>query len=373
MSPVNAPPQPSTASRRDPDDHDRWSRTAANIDEGVDQEGEFETQLTDPLRQYFKELARQSSNAWNQFWFVHADPATLGVIRVLAGAMLVYTHFVWGLDFASFFGPESWVTNDLVQRYQQYDWVFSFWFVIPWEYAYPVHLACLGILTLFTFGVFTRVTSILSLLIVISYANRLPTAQYGLDQINGILMFYLALGPSGAAYSVDSWLRRSPETRPRQNARGFGWDAYDPSIHANVAIRLIQLHMCVIYLFAGLGKLQGISWWNGNAMWLAFSNREYQTLDMTWLCDYPWIVHAMTHFTIFWELTYCVLVWIPILTPIVLLFAFLLHAGIGLCMGMWTFALAMMFGNLAFVPPQLTRRVISRLTKRRFRVKSFEN
>ncbi|MCA9075079.1 MAG: HTTM domain-containing protein [Planctomycetaceae bacterium] len=364
---MNAPlPQAPTESS-EPIDIDHWQKIGSTPDSSA----QSSTEHRGVFGQYVNELGRQASSVWNQFWFTPADPATLGAIRVLIGAMLVYTHFVWGLDFESFFGPESWVTNELVQRYQQNDWVFSFWFVLPHTYAYPVHLACLGVLTLFTFGVFTRVTSLLSLLIVISYANRLPTAQYGLDQINGILMFYLAVGPSGAAYSIDSWLRRPKESGPRTTAHGFGWDAYGPSIHANIASRLIQLHMCVIYLFAGLGKLQGTAWWDGNAMWLAFANREYQTLDMTWLCDYPWAVHVMTHFTIFWELTYCVFVWIPVLTPIVLFFAVVLHVGIGLCMGMWTFALAMIFGNLIFVPPDIVRRFVSRLTARRHRVKSF--
>ncbi len=321
---------------------------------------------------YVEDLARQTAVTWNRFWFTPTDPATLGAIRILTGLMLVYTHWVWGLDFESFFGPESWVNSELVKRYQQNDFVFSLWFVVPYQYAFPVHMACVGILGLFTCGVFTRVTSILSLLIVISYANRLPTAQFGLDQINGLLTLYLALGPSGAAYSIDSWLRRSGSETSRTTAVGLGWDSFGPSIHANIAIRLIQLHMCVIYLFAGLGKLQGMAWWDGLAMWMAFANREYQTLNMLWLSDFPWIVNAMTHFTIFWEVTYCALVWVPILRPIVLFFAVVLHAGIGLCMGMWTFAIIMMVGNMAFVPPHIVRRVIHRLATRPHRVKSFE-
>ena len=35
---------------------------------------------------------------WNRFWFTPADPATLGAIRIFAGAMLFYTHLVWSLD-----------------------------------------------------------------------------------------------------------------------------------------------------------------------------------------------------------------------------------------------------------------------------------
>ena len=40
----------------------------------------------------------------------------------------------------------------------------------------------------------------------------------------------------------------------------------EPLIGANLAIRLIQVHMCVIYLFSGLGKLKGDTWWEGSAI-----------------------------------------------------------------------------------------------------------
>ena len=78
-----------------------------------------------------------------------------------------------------------------------------------------------------------------------------------------------------------------------------------PSITANLAIRLIQIHMCIIYLFSGLGKLQGESWWNGEAVWFSSANLEYQFLiDMTWLANHPYLVSLLTHLTVYWELTY---------------------------------------------------------------------
>ena len=52
---------------------------------------------------------------WNRFWFEPADPATLGIIRICAGAMLFYTHAVWALDLMAFFGPHSWLSPEAVQ------------------------------------------------------------------------------------------------------------------------------------------------------------------------------------------------------------------------------------------------------------------
>ncbi len=309
------------------------------------------------LGAYVWDLWETTSRSWNRFWFTPDDPACLGLIRLLTGLMLLYTHFVWGLDFDGFLGPHPWLSPDLVQTLQAEDFAFSFWWWVPSGWGWSVHCLCLVILTLFAVGCWTRWTSILALLIVISYANRLPAAQFGLDQINGMLTLYLAIGPSGAAFSVDERRRR----KRASVAVGESSETRNPSsIGANIAIRLIQCHMCLIYLAAGLSKLQGLAWWDGMAMWLAFANREYQTVDMLWLANYPLIVHALTHITVIWEISFCVLVWVPVLRPIVLLLAVFLHVGIGLMMGMWTFGLVMLVGCLSFVPSRMIRQWLLR-------------
>jgi hypothetical protein len=189
--------------------------------------------------------------------------------------------------------------------------------------------------------------AILAFLIAVSYATRItPGAYFGLDSINCMLALYLMLGPCGARYSLDRVWR----------IRRGGSTEVPPSISANLAVRLIQLHMCIIYLFSALGKLQGTSWWTGDAMWLSSANLEYQYLiDLTRLANYPRFMHFLTHLTVFWELTYCVLIWPRLTRPWVLLLAIFVHAGIAVAYGMPTFGLVMLIGNLAFVSPQTVR------------------
>src|SRR5262249_44452880 len=155
-----------------------------------------------------------------------------------------------------------------------------------------------------------------------SYVNRVPAALFGLDQINIMLTLYLTIGPSGAALSVDRWLAQRRAAKPTPAA---------PSAGANLALRLIQVHMCVISLFAGISKLQGPSWWTGEAMWRAFANLEYQSRDMTWLAWHPWVINVMTHFSVLWEVSFCALIWRPRWRPLVLAMAVVLHLGIGAC------------------------------------------
>jgi uncharacterized membrane protein YphA (DoxX/SURF4 family) len=304
---------------------------------------------------YPAELGRQSAAGWNRFWFAPADPTLLGVIRFLTGLMLLYNHAVWGLALADFFGPDGWISADLAEVTQHTQTAYSFWWLVPPRYLWPAYLSSMVVLVLFTIGFQTRVTSALALAVLISFAYRVPEATFGLDKTTAILTFYLAIGPSGAAFSVDHWLaRRKQGASPHPVASSF----------ANFTLRLIQVHMCTFYLFAGLAKLQGMSWWSGEAMWMTFANLEYQATDMTWLAWHPWVVDFLTHISVALEVAFCVLVWVPILRPLVLAGMVLLHLGIGACLGLWTFSLIMIVGCMSFLPAEDVGRLVERVASR---------
>jgi hypothetical protein len=224
------------------------------------------------------------------------------------------------------------------------------WYVESPTVLHGLHYAGLAVLAMFTLGLFTRVTAVLSFVVALTYVNRVPGTLFGLDQINLLLVSYLMLAPSGAAYSLDRKLaeRRSGRDLPPA----------PPSTAANVATRLIQLHMCIIYFFAGLGKLQGDTWWHGDALWGAVTNLEYQTVDLTWLADWPVLTAILSQATAYWELTFCVLIWPRLTRPLVMLLAIPLHLGIGICMGLMTFGLIMPVGVASFIEPWLTRRTL---------------
>ena len=106
------------------------------------------------------------------------------------------------------------------------------------------------------------------------------------------------------------------------------------------------------------------SWAIGEASWLSFDMAEYRSFDMTWLGRYPLLLNFMTHVTVFWELTYCALVWPKLTRPIVLALAVMVHGGIAFALGMPTFGLVMLIGNLAFVSPKTVRKFFDPLARR---------
>lgn len=291
--------------------------------------------------------------SWDRFLFSPVDPATLALIRICTGAMLLYTHVVWALELQAFFGKDAWLSKDFAYRYHDsiFGWSHLYWIdnaIALWI----AHIAALLIFACLMIGYRSRTMAVLSYLLTVSYANRAGGALFGLDQINGFLSMYLMIGPCGAAYSVDEWLARDRANAVKAPAQ---------SVSANIALRLMQLHLCIVYLFAGLGKLLGESWWDGTALWGAFANYEYQTIDMTWLANWLVIINLLTHVTLAWEISYCFLVWNRLARPVMLLLAVPLHLGIALCMGMITFGLIMIVANMAFIPPEYVRAFFNRM------------
>ncbi len=175
--------------------------------------------MRDALYAYAEDSVQALARWWDAFWFTPADPTLLGVIRILTGLMLLYTHAVWGLVLPEFFGEGGWLSERLVRTLSDGNYSYSFWWLVPEGGMWPAYWLSMAVLAMFTVGLWTRVTSVLAFLVTVSFIYRVSAATFGLDQINAMLTLYLAVGPSGQALSVDRWLAlrrgRALAGRPR--------------------------------------------------------------------------------------------------------------------------------------------------------------
>ncbi|EMI18205.1 HTTM domain protein [Rhodopirellula maiorica SM1] len=307
----------------------------------------------------FKAWLLQFVAAWDRFWFTPRYSQVLAVLRIVTGGMLFYSHLVLAMQLSDFLGDHAWINNTTIA--QLHDGAFG-----PsdmgrsylWHLSNPLllwlhHAATLTITAAFAIGFMTRVTAPAAWFLQIMYIHRLTGSLFGLDQIVTYTAMYLMLTPSGSCFSVDAWLRERFSER-RQSSRKFAWLLPEnrPSVAANVGTRLLQLHLCVIYLFGGLAKARGELWWDGTAIWFAVANYEYQSMNMTWIGSYPRVFSALTHLTLFWEVFYCALVWPRLSRPVVIAIAILVHGGIATSLGMATFGLMMIAANCIFVEPK---------------------
>jgi hypothetical protein len=291
-------------------------------------------------------------DAWNTFWFTPADPLPLALVRICAAGLLAWASFVWLLDAEAFFGIDGWQRPENVWRMNDQPWQWSWYFTA--DSAATVRLLAsitLGAAMMLALGIATPLAAVVALLGFISAVNRAPLNVFGFDDTLGMLLIAVAVGPAGAVLSVDRLL--APD-----HAAGR------PSVRANLALRLIQVHLCVVYLFSGCGKLLGASWWEGTALWGAAANVQYRTLDLTSLASHPWLVNALTLTTLWWEISYPALIWPRLARRLTLAIAVPVHLGIGLAMGMMEFGLAMLTANMAFVPAAVLRRLLRPLLGR---------
>jgi hypothetical protein len=237
-----------------------------------------------------------------------------------------------------------------------------------------LHAVHLAVIVLFTLGVCTRVTSVLTWLAALAYIQRDPLALFGQDTMMNLCLFYLMLAPCGATWSVD-WLvaRYRSGKRALREGRRLEPVPPQPLVSANFVIRLIQVHYCMMYLSAGLSKLKGESWWSGTAVFYTMTNPEFSPLHLSpyrellaWLCqnEHRWVwegyMTVTAIFTLFLEIGLPFLVWTR-LRPVMVAGAILLHTGIALNMGLIVFSLFMFTLMLgAWMPPGAVRRVFAR-------------
>jgi len=251
--------------------------------------------------------------------------------------------------------------------------IFSVWFHVtdPTQMAL-VHTCVLVCIVLFVLGLFTRVTSVLVWVSVVCYIHRTQQVLFGMDTMMNILLFYLMIGNSGAALSLDRLIARYRAARASLARHGFidaptraFLAAPPPSTTAGFGLRLIQVHFCIIYMSAGLSKLKGNAWWNGLAFWDVVANPEFTLLKYGWyesslraIASVKPVFYFMCSLsvwgTLFIEIAGPFLLWTRWRLAIVFL-ATLMHAVIGVLMGLNVFELLMMLMLVSFLKDGVIR------------------
>ncbi len=317
--------------------------------------------MFEAVAQYFSNFAERFGNAWNRFWFTPRDALALSVMRVLVGLIALYAIGTFSADLVRFFGPHGLTPTDTVQT-----WIgnrYGFSYLDPLQSStelWIAHLAGLVVLVLFTIGLWTRITSVLAAIVVLSYIHRAPMLTAEFEWILALLMVYLCLAPTGDYLSVDAWRRK----RRLADLPAYQRDQLLPKPRAmtTIATRLIQVHLTLVYLSMGLSKLDGALgdvWWGGTAIWWMAARPEQRIVDLTGpLHNHIYVINLWTHLTVLFELSFPVLVWNRLARPLMLAVATVMWLLTILATGLATFGLTMIVGNLAFVAPEWLHSVL---------------
>jgi hypothetical protein len=205
------------------------------------------------------------------------------------------------------------------------------------------------VVALFTIGFASRWTAVLAWLVSLSTVRRAPVALFGFDYMIATWTFYLAaFGASGQSLSLD---RYRTVRRATRSSRSLDDRVTAPpsTVSANLSLRMIQLHLCLIYGSAGLSKLMAPEWWDGTAVEMILITPEFRRFNLVWLAAYPSLLNLATHGSLFLEATYPVFIWVRKLRPLIIASMILLHLGIDLILGLTEFGLTMIAANFAFI------------------------
>lgn len=301
---------------------------------------------------YFAELVDSFGRGWNRFWFAPSDPLPCSILRIAVG-LLVVGHLLSltaGLDrwYArnGMLPPASvrtLVAGESGETYYHPSW---FNYLGPTE-TRIVHGLAIAVAVAFTFGLYARVSGLLTLVALLAYIHRLPLLAGHVEPVLVFLLAYLAIGPSDAYLSIGSWLRSRSGTVVSQPP---------PSFLATLSLRLIQVHLAAFIAMMGLTKLNGNAWWDGDAIWHLVAQTHSRPLDLTWLRNHELLVNFWTHAVVYYELAFPVLIWNRFTRPLLLLVGIPLWLAIIPVTGLTLFALTMLAATLAYVPGDAWRR-----------------
>jgi hypothetical protein len=272
-------------------------------------------------------------------WFRPVSSRPLDGLRV-GLPLLLLLHLVWiSNDILSLHGSQGiipWELTDLLRD----PWVpglptLAAVFVplgIGVHTAIVLLLSCYaGSLLALALGIQARLSAFLAWGLHLSLVTSGAASFYGVDQLANTFLFYLLVFPLGR--------KRIPVG----------------------ALRVMQAHLCAIYLGAGLFKAMGRQWWNGEAIWQTVSQPAFHTFDLSSLARHDWTPMLAGWGTLVVEIGYPFLIW-PRRTRKAWCIATIgLHLGVGLFMGLVFFSSLMILLTccLFLIPEEVPERALA--------------
>ena len=331
------------------------------------------------VKHYFERLIAEFGRGWNHFWYTPSNPLPLSLIRVATGLIALYFVLTYTADITYFFAQDGLLPVELTEQpqYRPDGQVYN-----PATLSYLSHLNTarellvahwigVAVLVLFTIGLFSRITAVLSLIVTLSYIHRGPLLTSEIEPVLAMVQLYLCLGPCGARLSVDRFLalRRAKDNpvlvKKLENQKFFS---------ATLATRLIQVHLCLIVAMMGLAKLAGPGqlsagpewydpWGTGEAVWWLLARPQSGMFEaFGFLRDYPNVIAGWTHAIVLFELTFPILVWNRLARPLMLALALPIWTSLALISGIAVMFLLLIVACISFVEPTLLHRLLSKHT-----------
>jgi hypothetical protein len=224
-------------------------------------------------------------HAWTRFWFAPQSPFGFHLIRFLFGALAVYWLLSFSGHFHEFFGYAGWFDRtayvEAGNMIDQQSWSLLYLVADNPGLLTAFYWASVAALALYALGFFTRITSVLAWLIIVSFSAN-PLIEIDTDVFMRLISFYLMVG-----YLLIDWEREDLNKLEKTVTPWHHWigkitstlPAEPASSAATVALRLLQVHFALAIVIMGLHKLQMMEWWSGVSLWYPLHRPAETTLE----------------------------------------------------------------------------------------------
>lgn len=258
---------------------------------------------------------------WRRLWFQRLDARGPALARIALGITVVWTFVdLLVLTGEWLFTDQGMLLTDMARKNYGgklrtlWDPVHGFehwydpllvltdrWSVLFIRSDPPFVYTIFGLLfatgTMMTIGLFTRINTILTWLLMMQLYNYNPIYYTGGDTVMRVMMFLGMFVDWGQAYSVDAW-------RKRRKAILSGAEQF-PALPRIAAwpIRLMMIQLACIYCATGLLK-SGPTWANGSALYYALNLDHFYRIPAFTLyawADQLYITRVMTVVVHWWE------------------------------------------------------------------------
>jgi hypothetical protein len=281
-------------------------------------------------------------DTWTRFWFSPADGRPLAAVRILSAALGLLLLWSFAADLQAWFGPRGVLPAEVVSQ-----WRPRFGFSLFDAATTGAALAAGFWLTVLAFvllllGVGTPVVAVAAAVLWASLLHRGPMLAGPADDCLAVLLWCVAIGPSGRHWSVD-----------RLVADRAGRPQPSPSVRARIALSLMQVHVAAIAAASVLAQLKGDAWWDGSAAWWLSARGGSALGGMTGpLARSEYLTSLLTHAIVACEVFVAIGIWFRSTRRLAARTALVAWPLIGLAAGepLWGLAMAILAVPLADLP-----------------------
>jgi hypothetical protein len=263
----------------------------------------------------------------------------LGILRIGTALVTITLMLCIYPDLMNIFGAKSYFNHEIIFAFKPTYQPRLEWLTEPLQQYGGMNEVsavklCFGLymsfLVFLLLGIATRYTAFGALIFCNMFTGSGEPFIYGADYFIMAGLFYCFVFPTGNGITYAT-IFNSKATKKALFIFTF----------------MLQVHLSMVYMFNGIAKSFGDTWWTGEAIWRATMLLDTRSFDLGFMANHVWVFKYSSWLVLSTELLYPLLICFR-QTRLITVFVIMgMHLFIGIFMHLYFFAAIMIVLNLA--------------------------